>query len=101
MDVSDEAIVLFYLLNDGDKLDDVSEKDTVKISMLHQPFPNFVRFSSTLTNKNGRTMYTTSSKLAKGDGMVGVLQEYIKVPIPVTPELLEEARFYAKFVDLS
>lgn len=101
MDVSDEAIALFYLLNDGVTLTDVTEGDSFTIQAMSEygDIP-VIRLSSTLTNRHGRMMYSSRSKLAIRDGMYDFLRGHIKTPIPITPDLLEESRFYAKFVEL-
>lgn len=99
MDVSDEAIVLFYLLNDGNTLSDVTTGDSVTVRAVSKG-SSFTRLSSTLTNRYGRMMYSSHSKLALKHEMDELICRYFNVPITITSELIDQSRFYDKFMEV-
>lgn len=103
MEISDEAIVLYYISGDGHGIDveyDVGE--SIKITRVGEiPLKKDVlSISLTISTKKTRWMKRALSHKAVDDGCVGLIESIQGSTITITTDLLEESRFYAKFMEL-
>lgn len=98
MELSNEAIVLFYLLRDRQSVDRFQDGDVIRLDMISRQGVEHFRLSC--TRSGDRWRYNASTGLVNSHGMMEILDEYVKIPITITSELREQINYYAKFMEL-